>query len=66
MMLFSQKEAVKTLKMSFYYSRKNCIFLNGLTYDTRQKFQISFEPTFLLKETMVRKQIKVFYRHWPH
>ena len=38
--------------MSFYYSRKICIFLNGFIYDSRQKFQISFEPTFLLKETM--------------
>ena len=27
---------------------KICIFLNGLTYDTRQKFQISFEPKGLL------------------
>ena len=47
-MLFCQKEAFYSIKTTFQYSRKICIFLNVLTHDSRQKFQISFEPTFLI------------------
>ena len=39
---FFQKEAFYMIKKSFYYSRKSGIFPKGLTYDSFQKFQISF------------------------
>ena len=44
---FLQKEAFYMIKKSFYYSRKSGIFPKGLTYDSFQKFQISFESTFV-------------------
>ena len=35
--------------MSFYYSRKTCIFPNGLNHDSNKKLHTSFPSTFLLK-----------------
>ena len=47
MMSFSQNEYFWTIKVSFHYSRKICIFSKGLTQDSCQKFQLSLAPTFL-------------------
>ena len=47
MRLFRNKNAILLLVEKF-------AFLKGLTHDSGQKFQISLEPTFLLREIMVR------------
>ena len=45
--------------MSFYHTRKIFIFPKGLNYDSGQKFQISFEPTFLEKKTFNLSSVKL-------
>ena len=42
MILFMEKKAFQTMKISFSYSQKICIFRKELTYDFGQKFEISF------------------------
>ena len=42
MILFMEKKAFQTMKISFSYSKKICIFRKELTYDFGQKFEISF------------------------
>ena len=59
-MLFCQKEAFQSMKMTFYYSRKISIFKNGFTHDSRHKFPISFEPTFLYKRPWFWRLIMLF------
>jgi len=52
MMSFSQTEAFLTIKMSFSYSRKNCVFAKVLTHDSGQQSKY-FRAFFSVKETLV-------------